>query len=66
MRKILYTGFAFSLLTFALASAPKADAASFATCTYKCSCTGTPLKCCGTPEVCKPTTEILCPQIITC
>ncbi|HTG35550.1 MAG TPA: hypothetical protein VLB76_21730 [Thermoanaerobaculia bacterium] len=64
MRKLLCTGFLLGVLSLAFSAAPAANAAGSTTCTYKCSCTGAPLKCCGT--TCKPTTEILCPQVITC
>jgi len=65
MRKLCSCLVLLALTAFAGASAPRADAAS---CTYKCSCSGTPLKCCTTngQEVCKPTADILCPQVYTC
>jgi hypothetical protein len=69
MRKILCT--VFMLLAVAAAGfAPAADAASGlpSNCTYKCSCSGTPLKCCTSNGVqtCKVTGDIACPQVYTC
>jgi hypothetical protein len=69
MRKILCT--LFMLLAVAAAGiAPAANAAIGlpSNCTYKCSCSGTPLKCCTTNgvESCKVTGDIACPQVYNC
>ncbi len=52
----------------ALAAAPRAGAAFCASYTYKCSCSGAPLKCCilNGQEVCQPTSDIQCTQVYNC
>jgi hypothetical protein len=68
MRKLICTGFLFGVLSLALGSTPSGAVISPTNCTYKCSCTGQPLKCCTSNgvESCKPTSDIGCPQVITC
>lgn len=69
MRKILCTVLMLSAVT-AASIAPSANAAIGlpSNCTYKCSCSGTPLKCCTNNgvETCKVTGDIACPQVYNC
>lgn len=68
MRKVLGVLLVVFVAAFIFGTtSPAADAAS---CYYKCSCTGAPLKCCINSygvETCKPAGGVIyCPAIITC